>query len=516
MAHEEDVVAWWIETASPLLKRWTEREPLESIQRLDGIQALADECLRILDEALFKAVFERLRERAEEVAGRCRACDLRCERERKTVRVRTTRRTLEVDVWRYRCRTCRTNRCPVREWLGLESGATTAGLDRALTALSTQMSFGSAAQQMLEQHGHEVDRTLVERRTYAIGKDATEYLAERRSERTRAVMDAVGVRPGAERVLVQVDSGAVPVGQLVRPARNENDKNQELTPVRRLPKGRRPKAKREVRVAIAWQPGTVDNKVVDFHVAPLKHPEFTGERMYTAALEAGMGDNTHVHGTFDMAKWQTLQFEEQFGAQPSHSLCADFYHTLEYVAAAAKAFQPAADKVPAWVAMQARRLKEGDRPSILADLRKHACNKTTTCPQTDQDECAVKAAIRYLTRNGKYMDYPRFIAEELPIGSGVVEGRIRHTVRRRLDVPGDWREANLALLTALLTIRESGWWDDFWDWRDERDKKRFRRRLLGEGLNRFRGPREPRIVTEGTETLELDGLSPMFQGAGMA
>jgi len=45
----------------------------------------------------------------------------------------------------------------------LESGATTAGLDRVLTALSTVMSFGSAAQQMGEHHGHEVDRTLVER-----------------------------------------------------------------------------------------------------------------------------------------------------------------------------------------------------------------------------------------------------------------------------------------------------------------------------------------------------------------
>ena len=39
---------------------------------------------------------------------------------------------------------------------------TTAGLDRALTALSTELSFGAAAAQMLEQHGHEVDRTLVE------------------------------------------------------------------------------------------------------------------------------------------------------------------------------------------------------------------------------------------------------------------------------------------------------------------------------------------------------------------
>ena len=516
MAHEEDVVARWTETASPLLKQWVAAEVLESIQRLNSIQGLVDECLGVLELALFNAVFERLRERAAEVAGRCPRCGLGCERERKTVRVRTTRCTLDVEVWRYRCRACRTNRCPVREWLGLESGATTAGLDRALTALSTQMSFGAAAQQMQEQHGHEVDRTLVERRTYAVGADAVDYLAERRSARMEEVMNEVGVRQGAERVLLQVDSGAVPVGRLVRPKRNKKDKTQELTPVRRLPKGHRPKTKREVRVAMAWRPGMVDNKIVDLHIAPLKHPEFTGERMYTAALEAGLGDNTHAHCTCDMAQWQALQFEEQFGAQPEHTLCADFYHTLEYVSAAAAALQPEADTTPAWIAMQARRLKQGDRPSILADLRKHSCKSGRSCPKTDQDECTVAAAIRYLTRNGKYMDYPRFIAEELPIGSGEVEGRIRHIVRRRLDVPGDWREENLVLLTALLTIRHSGWWDDFWDWQDERDKKRFQRRLLGEGLNRFRGPRKPRLVTNGTESLELDGLSPMLQWAEMA
>ena len=114
------------------------------------------------------------------------------------------------------------------------------------------------------------------------------------------------------------------------------------------------------------------------------------------------------------------------------------------------------------------------------------------------------------------MDYPRFVAEGLPIGSGEVEGRIRHIVRRRFDVPGDWREDNPALITALITIRQSGWWDDFWQWRDERDKKRFRLRLLGVGLNRFRGPRKPRLATEGVESLDLDDLSPMFQGAAMA
>lgn len=515
MAHEEEVVSGWRETASPLLKQWAMGEPLESIQRLNGIQALVDEGLQVLEEAFFNAVFERLRERAAEVAGRCPVCSFKCERARATVRVRTTRCTLEVEVWRYRCRACRINRSPVREWLGLESGATTAGLDRALAALSTQMSFGAAAQQMLEQHGHEVDRTLVERRTYAVGKDAVAYLEERDTKRLEEVMDAVGVRRGAEQVLVQVDSGAVPVGQLVRPKRNPKDKAQELTPVRRLPKGRRPKSKREVRVVVAWQPGQVDDKVVDLHIAPLNHPEVTGQDMYIAALEAGMGDNTHVHCTCDMAQWQTMQFDEQFGAQPKATLCADFYHTLEYVAAAARAGRVAADILPRWIAMQARRLKQGERELIIADLREHRC-KSETCPKTDKDECAVVAAIRYLTRNASYMDYQRFIADGLPIGSGEVEGRIRHIVRRRLDLPGDWREDNLALLTALLTIRHSGWWDDFWDWLDERDRKRFRLRLLGVGLNRFRGPRKPRLVTDSTETLDLDGLSPMFQGGAAA
>src|SRR5690606_10208856 len=115
--------------------------------------------------------------------------------------------------------------------------------------------------------------------------------------------------------------------------------------------------------------------------------EVTGQDMYIAALEAGMGDNTHVHCTCDMAQWQTMQFDEQFGAQPKATLCADFYHTLEYVAAAARAGRVAADILPRWIAMQGRRLKQGEREVIIADLREHRC-KSETCPKTDKDECA--------------------------------------------------------------------------------------------------------------------------------
>lgn len=515
MAHEDELVAWLTETARPLLKQLADQMPLDSIRRFNGMQALVDETLTELEQLLFTILFERLHARAEDVAGRCSICGFRCERERKTMRFRTTRCTLEIEVWRYRCRSCRTNRSPVRDWLDVDSGATTAGLDRALTALSTVMSFGAAAQQMAEHHGHEVDRTLVERRTYAVGHKAVEYLEQRDAKLLQDVMDTVGVRHGVEQVFVQVDSGGVPVGKLERPERNPHDATQQLTPKRKLPVGRRPKSSREVRVVVAWQPGQVEDKIVNLHLSELKCTEVTGHAMYLAALEAGMGDDTHVHGTMDMAQWQALQFDEQFGAQSKATLCADFYHTLEYIAGAAKAFRPEGEERKSWIAMQARRLKEEDRKSILADLRKHTCERGA-CPKTDKEECAVVAANRYLMRNGKYMSYQSFIAEGLPIGSGEVEGRMRHIVRRRLDVSGDWREEHLPLFTALLTIRHSGWWDDFWDWLDEQDKKRFQRRLLGERRNRFRGPRKPRPVTDGFETLDLDGISPMFQGGALA
>ena len=40
------------------------------------------------------------------------------------------------------------------------------------------------------------------------------------------------------------------------------------------------------------------------------------------------------------------------------------------------------------------------------------------------------------------MDYARFVAEGLPIGSGEAEGAIRHWIRRRLDVPVYWFSVN--------------------------------------------------------------------------
>lgn len=214
-----------------------------------------------------------------------------------------------------------------------------------------------------------------------------------------------------------------------------------------------------------------------------------------------------------MAPWHRNQFEEQFSAQASRSLCADFYHALEYVSEAGRNLVSDSKEREQWLAIQARRLKQGDRGAILDALDSHRCTDGGCLPN-DQGECTVRAARRYLNKFGEYMDYPHFLAEELPIGSGAVEGRIRHIVRRRLDVPADWREQNLHPLLALISIRESGLWDAFWEWRDDRDKARFRQRLYGNGLNKFRGrlPSPPPQYGSATERVDLDDpFDPHFE-----
>lgn len=505
MTHEAQLVSDMFAATSPLIRKYLNLQPCERRLRLDGLQQIVDELLPLVELRLFEEFIDELSAYAETVSGTCRLCRARARRETKSVPVRLKRFSTAIDVVRFRCRACKTSRSPVREWLGLQAGMTTASLDRAVTALSTEMSFGRSAKQMEEQHGHTIDRTLVERRTYAIGKEAIDFLAERRQDRRDEVMDAVGQRQGVDRVLLQVDGGGVPVGKLERPKPSETT---ERTPVRNLPKGRRPKTKREVRVSMAWEDGVVEAKAVDLHIAPHNHTEVSGERLYHVTLEAGAGDNTYIHLTCDMAAWHRNQFEEQFSAQENRSLCADFYHALEYVSEAGRCLNLPPDKRKEWVTTQASRLAQAARSEILEELSSHSCTDSG-CPQTDGGECAVRAARRYLKKFGKYMDYPAFREKGLPIGSGAVEGRIRHLVRRRLDIPGDWREENLHPILALISIRESGLWDTFWQWHDKRDTARFHGRLRGRGLNRFRGRLAERSPKLG-DAVERHGIDEPF------
>jgi len=332
---------------------------------------------------------------------------------------------------------------------------------------------------MREQHGQELDRTRLERITYAVGDAAEAYLAER-----RRMAEEIAASPerttGGDQLVLTADGGGIPCGELKRPAPAEA---QEKTPVRGLPVGTRTIAKREGRVVLVHQLGVVTERVADLHIDPLNHPEVTGQRIFCSAVLAGLRDNTAIHGVFDMGSWPRTQFDEQF-ADFRHSSAADLFHVTEYLASAGKVLLDS-ERGIAWAMQRKNMLLEGKADTVLRSLAQHRC--TAACPKDEHGVCLVQVTKRYLTVHKARMNYPEIIAAGLPVGSGEVESAIRHIIRKRMDVAGAWKEMNANRVLALLTISRSGWWDDFWAWCDRKDLAAWRKRQRGELKSAFRG-----------------------------
>jgi len=145
MTHPEDVITECVDGAKTLMKAWLKSGASEELLRMDAIEANVDAWIRWCELGAYEAAIEVLTEMGARRAGTCPRCQMARERDKKTVRVRTKRLVLMVDVFRYRCRPCGTASTPVREWLGIESGQTTGGFDRAASVLATELSFGATA-----------------------------------------------------------------------------------------------------------------------------------------------------------------------------------------------------------------------------------------------------------------------------------------------------------------------------------------------------------------------------------
>jgi hypothetical protein len=455
--------------------------PDEQRLRLAAIESEIEAIGWQLQAGLWGLVAELLDEFGGQLEARCDGCRYRRERRREQV---------EVDVLGHRrvflcsylyCRRCRKGVNPVRRWLGVEHGDVSLGLERAVTDLTTRMTFGDAVISMQEHHGQALDRTKAERITYEVGEQAKTYLAQRRAKARDTGHSGEGEM--APQLVFTADGGMLPVGVLARPADDELDAKTPRTPVRKLAKGTRAIAGREGRLIAVHPAHRRDQRIVDLHIAPYDDVAYTGERMLAAAVEAGLRDHSHIHGVFDMGRWIHPQFERQFDSY-ERTACADIMHVADYLIDAGRVVA-GVDGAVAWGMMQKRRLLDGQLDAVRADLDAHAC--TETCISDEHPQCGVVIARRYLDHHEPYVDrYAEIRDRDLPVGSGEAESGVRHLIKRRMSVAGAWTEAHANLMLGLLAIRASGWWDDFWTWRDQRDRVQWHHRQCGAHRPRFR------------------------------
>jgi hypothetical protein len=151
---------------------------------------------------------------------------------------------------------------------------------------------------------------------------------------------------------------------------------------------------------------------------------------------------------------------------PDAEVCLDWYHVVEKLWAAGKAIcrgtrrQRAA--LEAWVAVQKKRLRKGQVDEVIAEIEQALAATAVTGPGNKFRREVLGKVHAHFVKNAGRMQYAKLRRADLEIGSGVIEGAVRHLVGVRLDGPGmRWGRDRAEVILHLRCVLINGLWDDF-------------------------------------------------------
>jgi len=151
---------------------------------------------------------------------------------------------------------------------------------------------------------------------------------------------------------------------------------------------------------------------------------------------------------------------------PDAEVCLDWVHAVEKLWACGKAINRGSrtKRAPleAWVREQKRRLRRGQLKDVIATLHTALDGTAATGPGNKYRREVLEDTIRHFVKNRARMRYKRLREHGLVIGSGLIEGTVRHLVGMRLDGPGmRWGKARAEAVLHLRCVLLNGLWVDF-------------------------------------------------------
>ncbi len=164
--------------------------------------------------------------------------------------------------------------------------------------------------------------------------------------------------------------------------------------------------------------------------------------------------------------------------RPDVSLILDFIHVLEYVWKAAYGFHAVGSvESENWVAERALQILRGEAANVAYGLRQSA-----TLHQLSSDKRkAVDKCADYLQKYGPMLEYNQYLADGLPIATGVIEGACRHLIKDRMDRTGArWRLKRAEAVLKIRSLRSSGDFEAYWTFHQKREHQR--NHCSGKGL----------------------------------
>jgi hypothetical protein len=245
-----------------------------------------------------------------------------------------------------------------------------------------------------------------------------------------------------ERIIAQADGGMVP-----------------LVKTQQAPAIEGVKIDRRKNKELFWKEGLLSfarghKRVTQYFYASLGSRDEVGKQIAKCALLAGRGEKTHIHCLGDGAQWIAEAVEKEFGSDANFTL--DFYHLTQYLSGAAQCIQK--DYPLGWVEKQKTLILENKTEEVFQALQEHI-NSKEQC----HEGCLAEKCYNYMDKRRKYLNYKDALENGLPIGSGEIESGIRSIVHSRLKKPGAWWcLENADAMLSLTTVRENGFWDQYW------------------------------------------------------
>lgn len=157
------------------------------------------------------------------------------------------------------------------------------------------------------------------------------------------------------------------------------------------------------------------------------------------------------------------------------TIIVDLIHVIEYLWKAGRVFHPkSGPELEFWVTHRLLNILKGKAALMAGGMRRSATFQELPADvRKPVDTCAA-----YLLNHAPYLCYERYLAQGLPVATGVIEGACRHLVKDRMDVTGArWSLTGAEAVLRLRALKSSHDFEEYWTFHEaceyERNHKNF-------------------------------------------
>jgi hypothetical protein len=320
---------------------------------------------------------------------------------------------------------------PLDEELGLLGGSLFPHQAECLVRLSSWMPFAQAAQLMQALLQVSSSKASAKRLTQAAGKA---YVALQTEAADQIEREAPEAKAGMDKALLSVDGAIVPLIQ------------GEWAEVKTLVVGEvtRQTNKQGESETVTQQLSYFSRLVDAQHFQHLAHAE-----LHRRGIEAC----AQVAAVMDGADWQQGFVDYH---RPDAVRILDFPHAAQRITGVGQMlFGEGTPACHQWIEPRLHQLKHEGPGNLLEELR--------TLQQQHPASTLLQENLAYLEKRVNQMQYPTFLAQGWPIGSGCVESANKLVVEARLKGAGmHWLRENVDPMLALRNLVCSNRWSEDW------------------------------------------------------